>query len=186
MARFVPGKVVRQFSLQGKKVVFRYPKRSDLGNFLRHINSLVEERACIPIQKRQTRAQKKKWLADFFQSARKGNQALVCVYMDGKYAGNSGLTRNKGDARRHVATLGIVIEKKFRNMGIGTELMKTMEQLARKEMGARVLELSYFEENLKSRHVYEKLGYREVGRIPMGINHYGKYMDEVIMVKVLE
>jgi len=86
----------------------------------------------------------------------------------------------------HVVTLGIALGRNYRNMGIGTELLKAMEQLARKEMRARVLELSYFEENRRSKHLYEKLGYREAGRIPKGINYYGKYMDEVLMVKVLK
>lgn len=185
MARFAQGKVVRRFRLKGKEVVFRYPKASDLDDMLHHINSLVEERACIAIQKK-TPAQEKKYLEETFRKMRKGEQIKVCVEVDDKYAGDSSIKSKYGDARKHIVVLGIAIGRDFRNMGIGTELMKAMEQLARKEMGARILELSYFEDNLKSRHVYEKLGYREVGRIPKGINHYGKYMDEVLMVKRLK
>jgi RimJ/RimL family protein N-acetyltransferase len=59
-------------------------------------------------------------------------------------------------------------------MGIGTELIKTMESLARKQMKARLIELSYYEQNKASRHVYEKLGYKTVGRIPLGCNYYGE------------
>jgi RimJ/RimL family protein N-acetyltransferase len=183
---FVPGKVIRQFSLQERKVVFRYPRKSDTDNFFRHVNSLVKEKACILVQKKKTRAEEKKWLEDNLKNMKNGNAVQVCVEVSGKFAGSSQITRRKGDASRHVVTLGIGLGNDFRNMGIGTELMKTMEQLARREMKAKIIKLSYFEENQRSKHVYEKLGYKEVGRIPKGVNHYGKYMDEVLMIKVLK
>jgi len=183
---FREGKVIRRFRLRGKEVVFRYPRKGDLANMVRHINSLVEERAYIAIQTKQTGAQQRKWLNDSLAGGTKGSRILVCVLVGGKYAGSSGITRNKGDARRHVVTLGITLGKDFRNMGIGTELLRTMESLARREMKARVIQLSYFQDNERSKHVYEKLGYREIGRVPKGVNHYGKYGDEVLMVKVLK
>jgi RimJ/RimL family protein N-acetyltransferase len=186
MARFVQGKVIRRFTLRGRKVVFRYPRMSDLKDTIRHVNSLVEERACIAIQSRKTPVQERKYMGDIFRKMRDGDQIMLCAEVDGKFAGSSGIARNKGDARRHVVTLGIALGRDYRNMGIGTELMKTMEALARKEMGARIVQLSCFEGNLRSRHVYEKLGYREAGRIPKGISHYGKYMDEILMVKRLK
>lgn len=34
-------------------------------------------------------------------------------------------------------------------------------------------------------HVYEKLGFKKAGEIKKGINHFGQYLDEVIMVKYL-
>jgi RimJ/RimL family protein N-acetyltransferase len=184
--RFVEGKVIKTFHINGKKVVFRYPMRSDLKDAINHINSLVEEKACIAIQKKKTPAQEKKYLEETFQKIRKGEQIKVCVEVDGRYAGDSSIKSKYGDARKHVVILGIALDKNFRNIGIGTELMKTMEILAKKEMKASIIKLSYFEENERSRHVYEKLGYKEAGRIPKGINHYGKYMDEVLMVKVLK
>jgi RimJ/RimL family protein N-acetyltransferase len=183
---FAQGKVIKRFVLNGKKVVFRYPKRSDMKDTLKHINSLVEEKAYIAVQRKKRPAQEKRYLEEILQKIRKEDKIMLCVEVDGKFAGTSGITRKAGDARKHVVILGIALGKDFRGMGIGTELLRAMEQLARKEMGARVLELSYFQGNERSKHVYEKLGYKEVGRIPKGVNYYGKYGDEVLMVKVLK
>jgi RimJ/RimL family protein N-acetyltransferase len=183
---FREGRIIRAFSLKGRDVVFRYPKKGDLGNFLRHINSLVDERACIAMQKKITRAKEKKYLEELFREIRKGDKIKVCVEVDGRYAGDSSISRKKGHAMSHVITVGIALGKDFRNMGIGSELLKTMETLGRKEMKGRVLEISYLQMNDRARHVYEKAGFREVGRIPMGARHYGKYMDHVLMVKALK
>jgi RimJ/RimL family protein N-acetyltransferase len=184
--RFREGKVIRQFSMKGKKVAFRYPRKNDLDGFLKNINSLVDEKAYLLIQKKLTRSQERKWLEGNMKDMRKGDVVQVCVDLDGRFAGSSQIKRKHGDARRHIVELGISIHRDFRGMGIGTELMKTMEALAKSHMKAKVLELSYEEDNIRSKHLYEKLGYKEVGRIPKGINHYGKYMDEVLMVKVLK
>ena len=186
MAHFVPGKVIRQFSLQGSRVVFRYPKKSDTGDFFRHINSLVDEKACILVQKKVTMKQEAEWLRKRTGGLKKGMMVMVCAEVDGKFAGTGAIERKKEDAMKHVSTLGISIGRDFRNMGIGTELIKTLEALARKELKTRVLRLFYFQPNEHARHVYEKLGFREAGRIPKGVTHYGKYHDQVLMVKVLK
>ena len=186
MARFVQGKIIRRFRLRGRKVVFRYPKTNDLDDMFSHVNRLVEEKAYIFVQKKRTRTQHKKHFEEIFKNIRKGDEVRVCVEVDGKYAGLSSVKRKYGDARKHMVILAITLGKDFRDMGIGTELLKTMEQLAKKELGARIVELSYLQFNERSKHLYKKLGYREVGRIPNGINYYGKFCDEILMVKVLK
>ncbi len=183
---FVPGKVIRQFSLQGRKVVFRYLKKSDFEDTLKHINRLVDEKAYLIVQKKQTRGKQRKWFADALKAAKKGDRIKICVEVDGKFAGTGEVDRKKGDAHRHVGTLGIALESSFRNMGIGTELIRTLDNLARKEMKIKVLRLSYLAPNSVAKHLYEKLGFREIGRVPMGVTHYGKYHDHVLMAKVLK
>ena len=43
-----------------------------------------------------------------------------------------------------------------------------------------------FSNNERARHVYEKVGFKETGRIPKGLYRNGKFIDDVIMVKELE
>lgn len=169
--RFVPGKVIREFSIQGRKVVFRYPKKSDFEDTLKHINSLVEEKAYLVVQKKQTRAQQRKWFEDAFKNLRKGDEIKICVEVGGRFAGTSEVHRKKGDAHRHVGTLGIALGSGFRDIGIGTELIRTLENLARKDMKIKVLRLSYLAPNERAKHLYEKLGFKEIGRVPMGVAH---------------
>jgi len=48
-----------------------------------------------------------------------------------------------------------------------------------------MIELGVYEHNTIAKKLYEDCGFREVGRIPGGLNHYGEYMDEITLVKDL-
>lgn len=65
-------------------------------------------------------------------------------------------------------------------MGIGTEMMKAIIEESRR-IGLKILVLHFASTNLRAIHVYEKVGFREVGRIPNGIYFNNRYMDDVIM-----
>ncbi len=51
--------------------------------------------------------------------------------------------------------------------------MKELIRQARK-FGKKLALLEVFEPNSRARHVYEKTGFREVGRIPKKLLHSGK------------
>ena len=85
----------------------------------------------------------------------------------------------------HVGGIGIVIKQGYRDVGIGTEIMHTQIDLARK-MGLKVLTLTAFASNKRAIHVYEKVGFVQTGRIPRKHFKDGKYVDEAIMTNLLE
>jgi len=99
--------------------------------------------------------------------------------------GNSEVTRRTRGYHKHVGALGIVIKDGFRDAGIGTEMIKTLIEHAR-AMGLKVLTLAAFAANQRALHVYQKLGFAQVGRIPRKYFKEGRYIDEVLMAKVLE
>ena len=53
-------------------------------------------------------------------------------------------------------------------------------------MGLRVLTLTAFASNKRAIHVYEKAEFLQTGLIPKKLLKQGKYVDEVIMTKLLE
>jgi len=61
-------------------------------------------------------------------------------------------------------------------------MMKTLIDQARK-MGLKILTLTVFATNKIAIHVYKKVGFKEVGRIPKAIYRNEKYIDRIIMVK---
>ena len=95
---------------------------------------------------------------------------------------SSGITKRQFRSENHVGDLGILIKSGYRDIGIGTEMMKTLIVQAR-EMGVRILALTVFATNKRAIYVYEKVGFKETGRIPNGIYRNGKYIDRVIMTK---
>jgi RimJ/RimL family protein N-acetyltransferase len=182
---FKTGSVVRRLEVGGKKVVFRYPKWEDLDDLLRHINSLVEEKALVGRQKKVSRKEEIEWLSDVFRKIENGNEVLLVAEVDGKFAGNGAASKCEMDATSHVADLGVSLGRDFRNIGVGTELVKTLIDRAKRTLKSRVAKISFFEHNDMAKRAYEKTGLKETGRIPKGANCYGKYYDEVIMTKQL-
>ena len=77
-----------------------------------------------------------------------------------------------------------MIAKDYRNKGIGTKLMILLADIGKK-MGLRMLVLSVFATNPQAFHVYQKVGYQQVARIPQMYYRHGEYVDEIRMAKFL-
>ena len=173
-------KVYKEFhSKDGRKVVLRTPRMSDLDDFLEFINSLIDEGADILMTEKVSREAEADWLGKLLAEVEKGQAMCVVPEIEGKAIGNSDIHRGKGK-RSHTGTLGIALRQECRDVGIGSEMMRTLIEEARKS-GLEILQLSVFGSNPRARHVYEKLGFREVGRLPKGIRKGDGYVDEVAM-----
>ena len=180
-----PGQVLDEFEIEGHHIVFRTPKRGDEIGCMRHINRLVRDRVYIGRQTPVTLAEEKKWMRGLLRSQNAGEIVMVLVTVDGEIAGSAQVGLGRMRWNRHVAGLGIGLSR-ARGMGIGTRLMKLMIRLAREHFReVRMIRLSAAGRNRVALRLYRKAGFRECGRIPGGFNWYGKYMDEVLMVRPL-
>ena len=73
-----------------------------------------------------------------------------------------GSVRAREDGPRvHVAKLIVHPEK--RDRGLGAELLAAIEKM----LGKKTFELATSEKSLKNLHLYRKMGYKEVRRLPM-------------------
>lgn len=179
------GEVIREFvAKDGRRVILRTLKWEDLDDLLEFINSLIEEGANILKAEKVSRDEEIEWLSNIFKRIEKGEIFCVAAEVDGRLVANSEIIRGAGYSR-HVGIIGIAIKKGFRGIGIGTEMMKTLEEYARK-MGLKVLMLSVFANNTPAINLYKKMGFVETGRIPKRFFKDGNYIDEIIMTKVLE
>ena len=178
-----PGNPVKRIELAGHSVVFRYPRWKDVPDYTRVMNSLVRERSFNGILKRTTMKKEKKWFSDIFKKMKKGDMVMLIAEVDGGFAGDALVERKPLEANKHVCTIGIQLHKDFRGKGIGTELMKAIIQQAKDTLGSRVLELRVIEPNESAMRAYERLGFKATGKVPKGFNYYGRYCDEIIMVR---
>lgn len=178
------GEVYRSFAARdGQKVVLRAARWEDLDDLLDLINSIVEEGAMILRDRLATREEEADWLGRVLAGVEKGNEVYIVAEVGGAVVGSSSLSRRSG-CRSHTGDVGIVIKEGFRNVGIGTEMIKTLLEEARR-MGLKVLTLGVFATNEMAQHVYRKVGFREVGRIPKEFCRDGKYIDHVVMAMEL-
>ncbi len=179
------GKIVRSFfAKDGRKVVLRTPKWEDLDDFLEIINSLVDEGADILRTERVSKEEEIDFLSKVLSRLEKDEMFYLVAEVDGKVVAVSEISK-RGGYEKHVGVIGIAIRNGFRDLGIGTEIMKTLVEQAQK-MGLKVLTLSAFATNKPAIHVYEKVGFVQTGTIPKKHFKEGKYIDEIILTKVLE
>jgi len=173
-------KVYREFSaMDGRRVVLRAPRMSDLDDFLEFINSLVDEGAEILVEERKTREAEADWLGRLLADIEKGHVICAAGEVDGKVVANSEVRKGTGK-RSHVGTLGIAIRDDYRDIGVGTEMIRVLIEESRRA-GLKLLRLTVFDSNLRARHVYEKVGFQEVGKVPKAIRKGEVYADEVSM-----
>jgi len=186
MTAMKAGKIVSSFYTKGgRKVVLRTPKWEDLDDLLELINSLVDEKVNISRTKKVSREEEIDWLSGVLSRLEKDETFYLVADVDGKVVGTSHLNRRAGGYEGHVGVIGIAIKKGFRDVGIGTEMVKALIDQAR-TMGLKVITLSAFATNKRAIHVYEKVGFVQTGRIPKKFFKDDEYIDEMIMTKVLE
>ncbi len=178
------GQTLRTFSAKdGRRVVLRTPRFEDLDDCLEVINSLVDEGADIGREVKASTDEEADWLAKKLAEVEQEKTIFIVAEVDGRFAGSSEVSWKSG-VMSHVGEVGIGLAARAREAGIGTELMKTTIEESRKR-GFRLLVLHVFAGNERARHVYEKVGFRETGRIPMRFYRKGRYIDDIIMCLIL-
>ena len=167
----------------GRSVVLRSVRWEDLDDLIEFIDSLADEGVDILRTERVTRDEEAEWLGRRLARVDKGELIDAVAEVDGKIVANSEVQKRTG-MMSHIGDLGIGIKSGYRGIGIGTEIMKTLIDES-KHVGLRVLVLDHFTTNKPARALYEKMGFKETGRIPKGICKKGKYIDLIRMVREL-
>jgi ribosomal protein S18 acetylase RimI-like enzyme len=85
----------------------------------------------------------------------------------------------------HVGVMGIAIKNGFRDVDIGTQVLKTLiNKLG--HHGFESFNVSAFATNKRVIHVYEKVGFVVTGRTLKKLFKEDKYIDEIMMTEALE
>jgi RimJ/RimL family protein N-acetyltransferase len=185
VAAMKSGNSIRSFSAKdGRQVVLRTIRWEDLDDLLELINCLVEEKADIVRTERVSREEEVDWLCGALSRLEKDDECYIVAEVSGKVVANSEVSRGRG-YEKHVGGIGIAIKDGFRDIGIGTEMIKALIDQARR-WGLKVLTLRVFASNRRAFHLYEKVGFVQTGVIPKKLFRDDEYIDEVIMTKLLE
>jgi len=126
------GEILHRFKAKdGREVILRTPRWEDLDDFVELINSLVDEGADIVTNRKVTRGEEADWLGRRLAILEKNEGLNLVAEVDGKVIANSTLEKGKG-ITSHVGEIGIIVIKGYRNIGIGTEMLKTLIIQAKK------------------------------------------------------
>ncbi|MBI2013102.1 MAG: GNAT family N-acetyltransferase [Candidatus Colwellbacteria bacterium] len=118
-----------------------------------------------------------------FMANRRRTQILVATN-DKRFVGYISVIFAKFRKLKGNAYLALSVSPKYRNRGIGTELMLAAEKFA-KEHGVRRLELEVFGKNEKAINLFKRLGYEEEGRRREAVRDEDGFDDVIFMAKFL-
>lgn len=79
----------------------------------------------------------------------------------------------------------MLVDEKYRNQGVGTNLLLNLMEMGKKNFKLEVLYLEVFEGN-PAISLYRRLGFREVGYHPYWLKEDdGRFRSKIVMEKVL-
>jgi len=117
------------------------------------------------------------WIAEMIRSA--DHLALVAE-ADGEVVGNVLVNVDRNVTTEHIGVLAICIAAGWRDVGIGTELVRGAQEWAR-DRGLRKVSLGVFPDNGRAIAVYERCGFVHEGLRRQQYRSGDTLRDEVLM-----
>lgn len=114
------------------------------------------------------------------------NTLLIACYIDGKPVGSSDISFMSGIKTSHRAALGITIQRKYWNIGIGSAMFEELMKAAEEHEKTEIVELEFIEGNDRAKALYEKFGFEVISVKPKSFKlKDGTYQNKVYMQKYL-
>jgi len=139
-------------------------------------DNLVIDKNGVPL----TIEEEKKYLENNLKSLT--NKTFIGI-VDKKIVATSGITGSSRDRIKHNVVLGMSILKDFWNQGIGSYLMQHIVVYCQMSKVIRNITLEVRADNLAAIHIYEKAGFKYVGKFKDKMCIDGKYFDNLIYEK---
>ncbi|MFY4775439.1 GNAT family N-acetyltransferase [Metabacillus sp. RGM 3146] len=107
---------------------------------------------------------------------------ILLAFSGRSLVGLLSVNRHRRIRKRHTCSFGISVKKSHHGKGIGSLLMNEMISWAEKQPGLEKINLEVFSNNIIARRLYQKLGFREEGRLLKDIKYVdGTYADLINM-----
>jgi ribosomal protein S18 acetylase RimI-like enzyme len=111
----------------------------------------------------------------------KWRRAFVVVTEDGSIVGAAELKGDELRAGLHRCELGLAVERPYRRLGFGRQLLDSAIEFARASSTIEWLDLFVFAHNVAARALYENLGFKEGGTVADRFRIDGRSADDVFM-----
>ena len=168
-------------SKDGREIVVRHAMPEDARHMHDGFCAVVEEGKWLPTL--TPNGTISDWIS-WIHRTRTSRNVLLVAEIDEQYVGHLSLQPEEWDASQHVASLGLIVMKGYRGIGVGRSLMHVAEEVAIENEFEKII-LSTFSSNEKARRLYESLGYELVGIRRRHFKMFGAYVDEALYEKHL-
>jgi len=166
--------------LQGERLSLRPLRREDAAQYARWFNDQDVIRFMLAYW--PMTIERETEFLDKLLNAKPGEPLVLGIWLDDgpKLIGNTGLHEISHLHQR--AELGVFIgDKDEWGKGYGAEAIRLLLTYAFRTLNLRKAVLKHFSDNTRGRRLYDKLGFREVGRCREHVFIDGQWRDEIIM-----
>lgn len=165
------------------EVLLRHLKKSDKDGVWKNFNEVLGEAIYLPVfTPVLSDFEKNSW----YESINKEHEICIVAEIPNfkspyNIIGQCEISNLEWEAATHVGSLGIIVSKKYRNLGIGRNLIDTAIRESKKLNNKEKIILSCFSTNERALELYRKMGFKEVGVRKNQFYMDSTYYDEVIM-----
>jgi RimJ/RimL family protein N-acetyltransferase len=163
--------------LNGQTAILNWLKAEDLPELMKALNSVIREGKYLFISSEiKDMKEERQW----FECGQKQGMHYLVARVSGKVVGGASLYP-KNHKSAHVVEFGIFIRNAYRNLGLGTAMIKALIETA-KTCGFEIIQISVYANNKRAFRVYEKCGFKEAGRLTNDVKFFdGSYSDRILM-----
>ncbi len=166
----------------GEKILIRHVIESDIDGVWNNFNEVVDEKIYLPVLfPVRSKFEKQSW---FHNIQKEREICIVAIHptMASPYniLGQCEISNLEWDAATHVGSLGIIVQKKFRDLGIGFNLIDIAIRES-KRLNKEKIVLSTFLDNERALYLYKKIGFKTAGIRKKQFYIDMNYYDEVLM-----
>ena len=186
MTYFEPGKLIAKFkSKNNLTVTVRYPMWSDLEQMTDYINEISLEDTFLTMSGEQYNLnQQAGFLGSKFAEIEAQNSILSLAFIEQEFIGICNIDRDLSQRTRgyHRFKLGLSVKKEYRGQGIGEYFTQVSIEEGKIFLpNFKILLLDLFAQNTPALKTYQKLGFKEVGRVKNAFWRQGQYSDQLLM-----
>ncbi|MGD8554017.1 MAG: GNAT family protein [Anaerolineales bacterium] len=165
----------------GERVRLRAIERDDLPRYVEWFND-PEVRQYLNLFLPMSLPEEERWFEQMLDRDPVERPLAIDVKPKDKWVHVGGCGLFNVDARAHSAEFGISIgDKTYWDQGYGTEAVRSLLRHAFETLNLRRISLNVFEYNERAISVYQRVGFKEEGRLRQAKFHQGRYWDTLVM-----
>lgn len=122
------------------------------------------------------------WEKSFLRETKRQHDSIFLVgYLGKELACSANLAAPQKTRLAHNCEMGITVKKQYWHLGAASALLTDLIDFAEKDPVLRTMHLGVYENNTRAIRLYEKFGFREVGRHKGFFRVGDSYYDEILM-----
>ncbi|MDW3652808.1 MAG: GNAT family protein [Bacteroidia bacterium] len=169
------------------EIIYRKLERSDIEKYHEIRLKCLQEHPNSFGSTYEEEIKKEKFKFDEFIAREDAESFMLGAFKKEECIGICGFIREEGKRTQHRGHLvQIYVKKQYQAKGIGSELISRTIMEAFNEEGLEQILLGVITENEQANRVYERLGFKEYGRIKEFLKLEDKYLDKRMMIRYKE